>query len=330
MEFTSRQSVSPIIVVKEEILSDGAEMLANRLHELAHEGASDKRRQLLRELTDMFFEKPEGRSEAEAQLYGEVATQISGELSIKDRSDFAERIADEGKAPHGLVVSLGNDDISVARPILERSTVLTDADLCSIVEKRGEEHRVAVTARPAISERVSAALVQHGGEKVHTRLANHPNAAMALETRGQLCPAARPLNAQGPGNQAALAVSQALFNRVKRGQTTLDAELVELTQKGMTQVIGLLLSSLTGVKSEIAVRTVINGKAEALLMLLRAADASFESFELVLKMQARLLNRPEPDVEPHRQQYNAADLASAQRVIRFLNLRQAMELQGAA
>ncbi len=47
-------------------------------------------------------------------------------------------------------------------------------------------------------------------------------------------------------------------------------------------------------------------------------------------MQAKLLKRSPPDSEALRVQYAGADLASAQRVLRFLNLRQSMELQGAA
>ncbi len=254
-------------------------MLAERLQEIAREGTSDKRRQLLRELTDLFFDQDEARSEAENGLYGEIATRISGEMSVEDRSEFAERIADESTAPRNLVVTLGNDDIRVARPVIERSTVLTDDDLCSIVEKRGEEHRIAVTTRPAISESVSAALVRHGGEQVHVRLANHGNAAMAPEVRQKLQAAVVPKQqAPSQASFAASLVAQEVLKRIKQGQTTLDIELRHMAERDMSQIIGHLLAQMTQLKSEIAIRTVVNGREEALMMLLRAAGASFEAF----------------------------------------------------
>ena len=307
-------------------------MLAERLRDIAQEGTSDKRRQLLRELTDMFFEDGEGRSDTERELFGEVATKITGDMPIEDRSAFAERIADEGAAPRQLVVTLGNDDIAVARPIIERSTVLTDDDICAIVEKRGEEHRIAVTARPAISRSVSDALVKHGGEAVHTRLAEHRQADISPEARGALRPAApaRPAAPPPQTDFSAALVAQEVTKRIKLGKSTLDVEFRHMTARDMTQIIGHVLASFTQVKAEIAVRTVATGRPEALLMLMRAAGASFEAFSLVMGMQCRLRRRPEPDYEALRLQFDAADLASAQRVIRFLNLRQTMELQGAA
>lgn len=306
-------------------------MLAERLRDIAQEGTSDKRRQLLRELTDMFFEEGEARTDTERELYGEVATRITGDMPIEDRSAFAERIADEGAAPRQLVVALGNDDIAVAKPIIERSSVLTDEDLCAIVEKRGEEHRIAVTARPAISRSVSDALVRHGGEVVHTRLAEHRQADISPEARTALRPAqpARPAPQIQTDFSSAL-VAQEVMKRIKAGRTTLDAEFKHMTERDMTQVIGHILANVTQAKAEIAIRTVATGRPEALLMLMRAAGASFEAFSLVMAMQSRLRRRAEPDYEALRLQFDAADLASAQRVIRFLNLRQTMELQGAA
>lgn len=306
-------------------------MLVERLREIATEVTSDKRRILLRELTDMFFEEPDSRSETERALFGDIAQTISREMPLEDRSAFADRISIEGTAPHSLVVSLANDEIAVARPVLERSTVLTDGDICAIVEKRGEDHRVAVTARPELSAKVSEALVRHGGELVHSRLAEHKNAAISPASRKMLEAAqdARRASEMANANSTAALVAGQVVRRIKSGLSSVDREIVTMCDREMLHSIAYLLSALTQSSSEICLRTVQGGRPEALLMLMRAAETSFETFCEVINMRARKTRSAVPDLAGLRDQFDAADLASAQRVIRFLNLRQAME-KGAA
>ena len=152
-----------------------------KLIELAKEGSSETRRSLLRDVTDLFFVES-NRSSTEIDMFGEVLSKVAFELDTEVRAELARRFAPAANTPRQLAVKLAHDDISVAAPILRRSSVLTDDDLVSVVEKRGHEYQMAVTQRPVVSERVSEALVNHGNDTVVGSLLENTGARFSRDT----------------------------------------------------------------------------------------------------------------------------------------------------
>lgn len=136
-----------------------------QLMNLAQERSSDKRRELLREVTDMFFVSAEkGRTAAQAALFDTVLREIAVAMQDTVLRELAERFSGAPDAPIGLMRDLANHAFEVAEPVLRRSTVLGEADLLAIVEKQGDEHRLAIAQRERVSERVSSALVARGDD----------------------------------------------------------------------------------------------------------------------------------------------------------------------
>jgi len=131
-----------------------------RLIDLAKEKSSDKRRELLREVSDLFLERPEEHSPGEREQFDAVMGQVVRDVEMAVRAKLAESLADVPAAPKGLITLLANDAIDVARPILQRSGVLNDADLISVVRAQSEAHRSAVAARPQVSEAVSEEIIE--------------------------------------------------------------------------------------------------------------------------------------------------------------------------
>ncbi len=126
---------------------------------LAQEPSSEKRRELLREITDLFFINPDVQPK-ELALFDVLLTQLTGEMEIMVRAELAERMAPVTDPPTRLVRRLAADEaIEVARPVLERSPALTDEDLVSIVSAKGQEHIKAISRRPTVSEVLSDAIV---------------------------------------------------------------------------------------------------------------------------------------------------------------------------
>ncbi|WP_395944560.1 DUF2336 domain-containing protein [Brevundimonas sp.] len=130
---------------------------------LAGEGSSEKRRLLLRELTDHFFGGVE-HSAAETELYGSVLETLADEMETAVRAELAARFADAPNAPHSLIRRLANDNIDVAEPVLRASTVLTDEDLIGVVSKHGQDHMRAVSGRIEVPEAVSEIIVARGDD----------------------------------------------------------------------------------------------------------------------------------------------------------------------
>ena len=85
------------------------------LVQLAREPSADKRRELLREVSDLFLEKPETLSSRETEYFADIMGKVAFDLEMEVRQDLAQRLATVGAAPHKLMLMLANDKIEVAR-----------------------------------------------------------------------------------------------------------------------------------------------------------------------------------------------------------------------
>ena len=119
---------------------------------LAQEDSSDKRRELLEGVTDLFFADEVDMSDQETALADDILGQVSDQVEEHVRVELSHRFSGAQQAPPGLIKKLASDMIEVARPILEQSGVLSDEDLQEIIATMGSEHQVAVTKRANISE----------------------------------------------------------------------------------------------------------------------------------------------------------------------------------
>jgi uncharacterized protein (DUF2336 family) len=75
------------------------------------------------------------------------------------RKALSETVAESPNLPRQLAIDLANDDIEIARPILERCKVLEDPELVSIIEAQAMYHAHAVAGRETVSDVVSDALI---------------------------------------------------------------------------------------------------------------------------------------------------------------------------
>lgn len=143
-------------------------MPASRLPELidlAREGSSEKRRVLLRELTEHFFGSSV-RSQAEDDHYGAVLARLADDMEEAVRAELAERFAAEPAAPRGLVRHLAQDaSDTVAAPVLAASPLLDEQDLIRAVRGGGQARLRAVSSRPSVSEAVSSEIVARGDDE---------------------------------------------------------------------------------------------------------------------------------------------------------------------
>jgi len=155
----------------------------NELCDVAH-GAKDResRRALLRRITDVFLEEPGSYTEQQRCLFGDIMEKLAYDLEMQVREELARRIAAEADAPNGLVCRLANDEIYVARPVLERSPALTEDDLIAVSQNCSQDHLLAITKRSDISARLSAVLEGLGKDYVVEGLLGNETAEIDAET----------------------------------------------------------------------------------------------------------------------------------------------------
>ena len=156
----------------------------SRLHDLialARETDSGRRRELLRGVTDLFF-TGDRHSASELALFDDVMGQLAGEMEVAFRAELSERMAHGRGAPVGLMRSLARDDIAVARPVLQHSYALSDADLLQVARTHGQDHLRAISRRHSVSVAVSEAIVEHGDDQTLGVLLRNEGATLSRET----------------------------------------------------------------------------------------------------------------------------------------------------
>jgi uncharacterized protein (DUF2336 family) len=261
-----------------------------RLIDLAKEPSSDKRRELLREMTDLFMEAPEAHTEKQSAEFGAILGTVAREMEMEVRQTLAARLANVPSAPRSLIVQLANDEISVARPVLMQSIVLQDSDLVALAKLKGQDHLHAIAGRPTISVAVSDALVARGDDRVLTRLASNGGAELSRTSMEMLAdkaetvePLRRPMvtRADIPAdllNQMFFAVSSELRRVIMERMGTLDPSLID----------GAIKQTERRMKMRAAAPDAEQIKADAFIDGLAKSGQITESMLLNLAKQKRL------------------------------------------
>jgi uncharacterized protein (DUF2336 family) len=136
-----------------------------KLVDLAKEPSSDKRRELLREVTDLFFDTADVRTSREGALFDEVLRSVAKEMQESVLQELAERFADSPDAPVRLMHDLAFNTFAVAEPVLKRSPVLSEDTLVRLVAEQSQDHIKAIAQRDTVSPRVSDAIVRVGDDE---------------------------------------------------------------------------------------------------------------------------------------------------------------------
>jgi uncharacterized protein (DUF2336 family) len=104
------------------------------------------------------------------------------DLAAKVRQALAAAVADSTHLPPQAARQLAGDEIEIARPVLERSPVLTDEDLVRVVRTNAMQYALAVAGRARVPKTVSEALVATGHEPVVARLVDDAGAKLSRST----------------------------------------------------------------------------------------------------------------------------------------------------
>lgn len=98
------------------------------------------------------------------------------------RRTLAVTLKSSPLVPRDVAVRLARDVESISLPVLNFSPVFSDEDLSEIVRLGGPVRQIAIAGRPQVSEKVTAALVQHGSERAVTAVCANDNARFADKT----------------------------------------------------------------------------------------------------------------------------------------------------
>src|SRR4029079_2857 len=115
-----------------------------KLVDLARTSDSAQRRELLREVTDLFFETSGQRNARENALFDDVLQLVAAEMQEGVLAELAELFADAADAPVGLMRDLANHSFEVAALCCSAAARSTTRRWC-----RSSIIRARTTSRPS-------------------------------------------------------------------------------------------------------------------------------------------------------------------------------------
>jgi uncharacterized protein (DUF2336 family) len=167
---------------------------------LAHEPSSERRRDLMREVADLFCAAPESRSPREQALFDDVLTRLNQDLESEVQAELSRRMAPRPDAPPRLIRTLASGAIEAATPVLTQSTVLTSEEMAHIAASQGQAHLKAVSNRRDLSAAAVDVIVERGDDDTLKSVLANPTADLSRRS----CEAAVDRAALNPDLHAAV------------------------------------------------------------------------------------------------------------------------------
>lgn len=99
-----------------------------------------------------------------------------------DEVSLALRLADRLDTPHRLIAKMATGPIDIARPVLQKSPVLTQDDLADIAIRSSADHVLTVAGRWDIGPQLADVLVSHGNDDVLYAVLANDSARLSAKT----------------------------------------------------------------------------------------------------------------------------------------------------
>jgi uncharacterized protein (DUF2336 family) len=150
------------------------------LDEILHHGDPKRRAEAARQIAELFLLRAVHLRSVHVDLFDGILTGLVPHAEIAERAGLAERLSLLDNAPRALVGQLaGEDEISVAGPLLRRCLVIDDRTLVEIARHKGQSHLLAISERPTVSADVTDILVRRGDREVVRRVAGNAGAGFS-------------------------------------------------------------------------------------------------------------------------------------------------------
>jgi uncharacterized protein (DUF2336 family) len=154
--------------------------LITELERATRSGSHDKCAETLQRVTDLFLAGADRFTEDHVRIFENVLEFLVQRIENRARAELSTRLALVKNAPIRIIQQLArNDDITVAEPVLARSTRLTGDDLVQIARTKSQDHLMAISGRPQLEESVTDILLDRGNREVIHKLAQNAGACFS-------------------------------------------------------------------------------------------------------------------------------------------------------
>jgi len=153
----------------------------NDVKRLLTEDAPDVRIDVLRKVADAHQHRQ--YSLRELTIAEQILRVLVRDTEVSVREALASALKDNPQVPRDIILSLSHDVDAVALSVIESSSVLTDADLISLIQNAKHTNKsVAIAKRAHISKEIAAALVKTRNPQVVVQLIKNPRVEIPEDT----------------------------------------------------------------------------------------------------------------------------------------------------
>ena len=160
--------------------------IADEVEAAIKAGSAQKHLETFRRVTDLFLTSADGFNGEQIELFGDVLERLIKTIELRAIADVSAKIAlaevssqlaSIKQAPRSVIRRLaGNDEISVAAPVLTESARLSAEDLVELAQSKGEAHLLAMSGRWWLAEIVTDALLARHYPSVSRKIVANPGA----------------------------------------------------------------------------------------------------------------------------------------------------------
>ena len=306
------------------------------------------RHQTLRAVTDLFLTSASALDDNRVGVFDNVFESLLGEADVAGLIDLSQRIAPVGNAPPRLIKRLATDDrIPVAGPVLTHSPRLSADDLHEIALEKGNDHLLAISARPGLTEPMTDVLIQRGDRNVARSVAKNTSARLSraglerlvtLAERDDVLSAGLSVRADVPPDRLhallataaaraedklkAVAAAQRLVLTMKQTGKLGDPELNNFAQGGRYEevVAGLALSA--DLNYDAVENLMMSTEPGGLILVCKALGLSWPTTSVILTLAGERADLPGQDLQRAQADFVKLSKPTAERIMRFWHVRQ--------
>src|SRR5882672_6234044 len=159
-----------------------AQPLLTELDSVLSRAPAAWRNTTLRRLTDLFLVDAASYTEDQVAVFDDVISRLIEKIDRRMLIELSNKLAQVKNAPAKVVGTLArHPDTQIAGPLLEKSDILTDADLAEIADKdrRDPTLRTTIAARPRLGEAVTDVLIRRGTPAIARKIVGNTNARIS-------------------------------------------------------------------------------------------------------------------------------------------------------
>jgi uncharacterized protein (DUF2336 family) len=170
-------------------MTSAAQPLIAELDSVLTRATATWRGTTLRRLADLFLVDTAAYTDDQVTVFDDVMCRLIDKADRRTLTELSNRLAQVENAPVRVVATLArNLDITIAGPLLEKSNVLTEADLVEIADREKKDLAALslIAARAQLSEAVTDVLVRRGNVALASKLIERPGVPLSESSFARL------------------------------------------------------------------------------------------------------------------------------------------------